>query len=166
MREILKSLFCLFRLSQNADGKIAEQNYRYGVDNRRDEGVCNNGRVQMAKLCQDRQYRADELSYNHRCKQSEGYHKGNKTGVAFHIKEHAVQEDKLCKASKGKSCAKQQCGAKLLPNNLTYVPRFHFSKREGADDGYRRLGAGVTARTHDHRYAGNEAGGKLCLVVV
>ena len=107
MSEILKSLFCLFYLPQNTDGKIAEQNYRYCIYNRRDEGVGNNRRVKTAKLCQDGQDCADELGYDNRCEQSEGYHEGNEPSVAFHPKEHTVQEDKLCKASEGKRCAKQ-----------------------------------------------------------
>ena len=122
---------------------------RDGVDQRRDEGRCHDGRVEAGPVCQHRQRTADDL-------RDEDHEDQRQTDDEGHHENQLVDQEKLDEVGSRQREAAEDRYADLLPDDPQYIAEFHIAQGKGADDGDARLGTGVAAGVHEHRDVGGQ----------
>ena len=150
---------------EEPEGDAAEDEQRQHVGDRRDEGVCKDGRVDVDGLREDGDAATDDLGDD----DGDGDRDGDGQRVVHGVivaEDQPVDQLQLRKADDADRQSDEHGDAQLLPDHLQDIARPDLVQRHAADDGDRRLAARIAARAHDHRHAGDQNGRQHLLVDV
>lgn len=143
----------------------AEQEQRQDVCDGGDKGIGEHGGVDMDGLGKDGHAAADDLGDDDR--QGDGHGDGRRVVQrVVEAEDQPVDQLELGKAGDADGGGDEHGDAQFLPDDLYYVARAYLVQRHAADDGDGGLAAGVAARAHDHRHAGDQHRGEHVFVGV